>query len=50
MRDVLDSDAAFEEASIALVEEDIKYAGYIERELLEIERLKELDDIRLPRV
>ena len=49
VRDVLDSDAAFEEASIALVEEDIKYAGYIERELLEIERLKELDDIRLPR-
>ena len=49
VRDVLDSDASFEEASIALVEEDIKYAGYIERELLEIERLKELDDIRLPR-
>ena len=49
VRDVLDSDASFEEASIALVEEDIKYAGYIERELLEIERLKELDDIRLPK-
>ena len=44
-----DATSHFESASIALVEEDIKYAGYIERELLEIERLKELDDIRLPR-
>ena len=49
VKDVLDAGASFEEASIALVEEDIKYAGYIDRELLEIDRLKELDDIRLPR-
>ena len=47
--DVLDEGASFASATIALVEEDIKYAGYIERELLEIERLKELDDIRLPK-
>ena len=46
--DVLGDGTTFSETATTLVEEDIKYAGYISRELLEIERLRELDGIRLP--
>ena len=33
----------------AFVDEEIKYAGYIDREAREIERLRELDELNLPK-
>ncbi len=38
----------FDEESCRLVEEEIKYAGYIQRERRDIERLGELEAVRLP--
>ncbi|HET6346013.1 MAG TPA: tRNA uridine-5-carboxymethylaminomethyl(34) synthesis enzyme MnmG, partial [Myxococcota bacterium] len=46
--DALLDGAAYEEAARVLVEEEIKYAGYIAREQRAIERLRELEEVRLP--
>jgi tRNA uridine 5-carboxymethylaminomethyl modification enzyme len=38
----------YDPAAKAMVEEEIKYQGYIEREKREIRRLSELEGVRLP--
>jgi tRNA uridine 5-carboxymethylaminomethyl modification enzyme len=38
----------FDQATRTVVEEEIRYAGYIQRERREIERLRELEHVKLP--
>ncbi|MBI3180151.1 MAG: tRNA uridine-5-carboxymethylaminomethyl(34) synthesis enzyme MnmG, partial [Deltaproteobacteria bacterium] len=45
---LLDEPAAFSLAVRGMVEEEVKYEGYIAREQREIERLRELETLRLP--
>ena len=46
--DVLGDGTTFSETATTLVEEDIKYAGYIERQKAQIEQAEKYDQVKLP--
>jgi tRNA uridine 5-carboxymethylaminomethyl modification enzyme len=45
---LLPGEARFEPALLAMIEDEVKYDGYIKRELKEIVRLSELESLQLP--
>jgi tRNA uridine 5-carboxymethylaminomethyl modification enzyme len=47
--DLLEAPESFSRSSRLAVQDALKYEGYIQREAREIERVRELEDLRLPR-